>query len=417
MKYTFKLKEPNSKKETLILFTCFFKEENKKFVYSTQQNINPKYWDKKEKFLFCKGDYKPPFAESIKIQLNKYSGLFVENEAKYSAMNEPFTSKILRKLLDEKFERAITGKNKFFEAYDEFTTDKIRGKEWSEATIKRYQNIKNILKKFEISKKCELSFSYIDEEFHREFTCFCLDELNHINNTYSRNLGLLKTFMFWALKKKYTFNDAFVEFKKLERVPTNQIALTIEDLNKLMEFKFKTDSLERVRDVFVFQCVTGFRFGDLSFIERCNVSEDFFLLKEQKDPNKPPREIPFTSISKYILTKYNFKLPLITNQNQNDYIKELFKAMEYIDKVQKISIKGRDIIREEMFYYERISTHTARRSFITMMKRQGKSEKLIASFTGHKDMRTLNQYYQVSEPERKEALDEVFDVKIPLKIA
>ena len=39
-----------------------------------------------------------------------------------------------------------------------------------------------------------------------------------------------------------------------------------------------------------------------------------------------------------------------------------------------------------------------------------------ASITGHSDMKTLNYYYQISEPEKKEAMDEVFNVDIPLKI-
>ena len=90
--------------------------------------------------------------------------------------------------------------------------------------------------------------------------------------------------------------------------------------------------------------------------------------------------------------------------------------MEYTNTVQKVTTKGKDNIKEEMFFYDRISTHTARRTFITMMKRQGKSDKLIASITGHNDMKTLNQYYQVSEPEKKEAMDEVFNVDLKMKI-
>ncbi len=79
-----------------------------------------------------------------------------------------------------------------------------------------------------------------------------MDDLKHINNTYARNLGLFKTFMFWARKNKFTYNDSFVEFKKVERVITNQIALTIDDLNKLMQHEFESEKLGKVRDVFVF---------------------------------------------------------------------------------------------------------------------------------------------------------------------
>lgn len=243
-----------------------------------------------------------------------------------------------------------------------------------------------------------------------------MDDLLHINNTYARNLGLFKTFMFWAKKKKFTFNDAFLEFKKVDKVITNQIALTLEDLEKLMNFQFESEKLERVRDVFVFACVTGMRFGELSTIRRSNVTDVDIVLKEDKDHNKPTRNIPLTSISKFILSKYDYKLPLIANQKQNEYIKEVFKAMEYNSLVEKVTTKGKENIKQEMFFYDRISTHTARRTFITMMKRQGKSDKLIARITGHTDMKTLNQYYQVDDTQTKEAMDEVFNIELKLKV-
>ena len=51
-----------------------------------------------------------------------------------------------------------------------------------------------------------------------------------------------------------------------------------------------------------------------------------------------------------------------------------------------------------------------------MMKRLGKSDKLIASITGHTDMKTLNQYYQVDSEQKKEAMDEVFNVELKMKV-
>ncbi|TPG41955.1 tyrosine-type recombinase/integrase [Flavobacterium pectinovorum] len=416
MKYTFNLKEPKSDKETLILFSCYFKNENKKFVFSTGEKIMPENWDFENRFPFVNGKKRSKFVQSIRLQMNRYSDLFLETESLYKRINEPFTSKNLKKVFDEEFKKAPSGKNTFFDAYDEFTAEKEKGKEWSASTIKRYKNIKNILEKFEAARKFKLTFSKIDETFHREFTSYCMDDLKHINNTYARNLGLFKTFMFWARKNKFTYNDSFVEFKKVEKVITNQIALTIDDLNKLMQHEFESEKLGKVRDVFVFACVTGMRFGELSLIRRSNVTNDFILLKENKDETKETREIPLTSISRHILLKYDYKLPLIANQKQNKYIKEVFQEMEYNNKVQKVTTKGKENIKEEMFFYNRISTHTARRTFITMMKRQGKSDKLIASITGHNDMKTLNQYYQISEPEKKEAMDEVFNVELKLKI-
>jgi integrase len=416
MKYTFKLKEPKSEKETLIYFTCFFKNETKKFIYSTGEKINPINWDFVNKFPFSNGKNKSKFSDTTIKQLNRYSDLLLELESNYKRMKDEMTSKVLRKAFDEEFKRTITGKNIFFDAYDEFTSEKEKNKDWSHATVKRYKNIKTMLKNFEEKKNYKLTFNSINDTFHAEFTSYCMDDLNHINNTYSRNLGLVKSFLYWAKDKKYTYNDAFVSFKKKERVITNQIALTLEDLNKLMDFKFESNKLEKIRDVFVFQCVTGMRYSELSLVKRSNVSDDEITLKEEKDTSKEARKIPLISISRYILSKYDYSLPLLTNQKYNDYIKEVFQVMEYTHKVQKVTTKGKENIKEDLFFYDRISTHTARRTFITIMKRQGKSDKLIAKITGHNDMKTLNQYYQVDDSHTKEAMNEVFNIEIPLKI-
>ncbi|WP_240471871.1 tyrosine-type recombinase/integrase [Flavobacterium aquatile] len=385
--------------------------QGKKFVYSTGEKINPKHWDFQNRFVFTSGKNKSKFSESIKSQLNRYSDLFLETESMYKRIGEEFTTEVLKKAFDGGFKKALAGVNTFYKCYDEFTSEKIKGKEWATSTIKRYQNIKNLLIKFEVAKKYKLTFTSINENFHREFTAYCMDDLMHINNTYSRNLGLLKTFLLWAKKKKYTYNEAFIDFKKVERVVTNQIALTIEDLKIILQHEFDSKKLEKVRDVFVFACVTGMRFGELSLITKSNIVNGHIILKEEKDQNKEAREIPLTKIAGDLLTKYEYKLPLIANQKQNDYLKEVFKELGYTQIVQKVTTKGKENIKVEMPFYDRISTHTARRTFITMMKLNNKSEKLIASITGHKDMRTLNQYYQISEPEKKIAMDEVFNIE------
>lgn len=422
MKYTFKLKEPKADKETLILFSCFFKDENKKFIYSTGEKIHPKNWDAANKFPFLNGKNKAPFLESIKIQLNRYSDLMQKTESERKKINEPFTQDILKKVFDEEFKRIPKGKNVFFEAYDEFFNEKDGQLQWTKGTKTRYQNIKNILERFEIAKNYPLTFNRIDEKFHSEFTDYSLNTLKHVNNTYLRNLVFFKTFMNWAIDKKYTYNEKFKKFNKnesgkdiIKETATSQIALNIEDLNKIMNHNFKTKSLERVRDVFVFACVTGMRFGELSLISKSNVTETHIVLKEEKGVFKEPRNIPLTTLSKYILTKYDYELPLIANQKQNEYLKKAFQEMEFSKKIEKATNRGREVERSEDFFYNRITTHTARRTFITMMKRKGVSDKLIAKATGHKDMATLNKYYQVDDEQTKEAMDDVFSVEIPLK--
>jgi integrase len=422
MKYTFNLKEPKSEQETLILFSCYFIDEHKKLVFSPGEFIKPINWDFQNRLPYSIGTNKSKFASSIKMKLNRHSDLMLETESQYKKINEVFTSKILKKVFEVEFKKAPSGKNIFFDAYAEFKAYKKDTMQWGEGTEKRYKNIENTLKKFEIAKKYPLTFSKIDANFYSKFSSYCMNDLKHINNTYLKNLGFFKTFMVWSLKKKYTYNDAFKNFNNddngksiIKSTLTKQIALTIEDLNKLMKHEFKSRRLEKSRDLFVFACVTGFRYGEMKSINRSTVTDHYIILKEEKDETKEAREIPLTSLSRFLLLKYDYLLPLIVNQKQNKYIKEVFEELEYTNKVEKTTTKGKENIKVEMIFKDRISTHTARRTFITMMKRQGKSDKLIASITGHTDMKTLNAYYQINDDETKEAMDEVFNIEIPLR--
>jgi integrase len=177
----------------------------------------------------------------------------------------------------------------------------------------------------------------------------------------------------------------------------------------------KTKKLERVKDVFIFSCVTGLRFGELKFVSKNTISGKTLILKEEKSSSKKTREIPLSDIAIHLLEKYDYSLPLIANQKHNDYIKDVFQDAGYTQNVIKASTKGKEVIRIELPFYKRISSHTALRTFITMMKRKGKSDKLIAEISGHTDMKTLNQYYQVSNEDVKDAVDEIFDFEIPNK--
>lgn len=408
MTSTFYLKEPKSNKESLIYFSCYFKEEGKKFVYSTGENIAPSHWDQKNKMPNMRGANKAINRGSIKTQLGRYEACFKNVRSRCIEMQEDFTSQLLKKAFDEEFKKAPTGKNMFFDAYDLFEEQKIKNQEWSKSTVKRYNNIENLLKDFQKDRNYKLSFNVINHRFHSEFTDYCMGEKGHINNTYSRNLGLFKTFMFWALENGFTYNEEFKKFRKKEKVVTAQIALKREDLEKVMKHDFNSKKLERVRDVFVFACVTGLRFGELKLISKENIIDGYLHLKEEKGAEKDTRTIPLNDFAIFILRKYDYKLPLIANQKQNLYIKEVFEKAGYNQMVEKITTRGKEIIREKFIFKDRISTHTARRTFITMLKRDGKSDKLISKITGHKDLKTLNQYYQVDDEAKKEAIESTF---------
>ena len=85
MNFTFKLKEPNCDKESLIYFRSYFDNEKKNFIYSTGEKIQPKEWDFENRIPNdLNGRTKRAEKHrSIKKQLDRYSNHFTEIVNRY----------------------------------------------------------------------------------------------------------------------------------------------------------------------------------------------------------------------------------------------------------------------------------------------------------------------------------------------
>ena len=101
-------------------------------------------------------------------------------------------------------------------------------------------------------------------------------------------------------------------------------------------------------------------------------------------------------------------MPSITSQKFNVYIKEVFKEAGYTHTVKKTTRVGSDIIETINPYHERISSHTARRSFITIMKNKKIPDKVIMEFTGHKSLEVFNKYYKPNDDDKKDFMTDVW---------
>ena len=412
MNFTYKLKEPKSEKETLIYFRSYFLNENKNFIYSTGEKIVPTEWDfeNRQPNDLNGRTKRAENHRSIKKQLDRYSSFFTEIVNRYKNINEDLTLDILRQRFNEEFKK-IQSKDDFFRIYDEFIEEKendFSGNAISNSTLKRYKCNKTLLEDFEKKTKHKLSLGKFDEKTFNKFLKFCVENREHSANTVHRNIGLLKTFLLWAFNKKYSFNNSFVNFKKPPKFRTDEIALNIEQVEEIYAHDFsKNRKFERVRDLFVFGCVTGMRFGNYSTISKNDVQGDFIRVIDLKSKSKN-LSIPLNNISKSILEKYEYSLPNISNQKMNEYIKEVFKDLKFTDEIKKTMKYGDQLVEKNSEFYKRISSHTARRSFITIMKNKRVPDKVIMSYTGHTSLEVFNAYYRPSEDDKINYMNEVF---------
>lgn len=283
--------------------------------------------------------------------------------------------------------------------------------------MKEYRTIFKSLWDFQIYKKVLLSFNDFNQSFFNEYERFLVNKKNPfnkerglLNDTIYKYSATLKTFLQWCFDEGYISpRDTFARAKtKIKKKAKNEIvALTEEELFQIYRFDFKNiDRLERVRDVFCFGCFTGQRFSDIMHFDKQELRGSkwsFISFKTKKRVVIPFNG--FISNALPILEKYNYKLPAISNQKFNDYLKEIGKLSGIGSIVRIIRFSG--VKEVEMRYprFEFMSSHMARRSFVTVMIEKGVPLTMIQKITQHSDLRTLLKY----EGHNEKSLENAFE--------
>lgn len=401
---TFNLKDPNSKSPTAINLRSYIRSEGKYLKYATGESINPEYWDKKTKFpARIKG--RTTLAVQINStiqQLSRYSEAFQMVCSRIEMQGDILTIKRIREGLDFEFKKTSTGTKSFFPIFDLFIQEKKDLGKITLGTINRYENIKNLLETFSEKENYRITFSTINNDFYIAFVKYSRRILKHQNNTLGRNIGFVQTFMNWSAKNKYHSNFEFKYFEK-PKSETDEIALTKDELLHLYEFDLTyKPSFERVRDVFVFGCTTGMRYSDYSKIKESNVRDNQIFINSQKQKNN--LGIPLNKYSKSILKKYDYTLPVISEQKFREYLKDVCKKVGFTELTTKTTYIGSRRQDEDIPKYKRISTHTARRTFITLSLESGMRQDIVMSITGHRSLSSFQKYIKLTTRSREEAM-------------
>ena len=296
----------------------------------------------------------------------------------------------------------------FYEAFDDFVRVCGRQNDWTHSTFEKFAAVKNHLKNF----RSELSFEFFDEEGLTEYVQYLREEREMRNSTIGKQLSFLKWFLRWSFKQGMHSNNAYDTFKpKLKDTQKKIIFLTWEELNRLREFKIPPtkQALERVRDVFLFQCFTGLRYSDVFNLRRSDIKGDHIEVTTVKTSDSLIIEL--NDHSRAILEKYkdvefeNDKaLPVITNQKINDYLKELAELAEINEPVRQTYYKGNERIDEVTPKYALLGTHAGRRTFICNALALGIPPQVVMKWTGHSDYKAMKPYIDIADDIKANAM-------------
>lgn len=188
--------------------------------------------------------------------------------------------------------------------------------------------------------------------------------------------------------------------------------LTIEERDYLYTFDLSAHPAMAVqRDIFIFQCLTGLRVGNLLQLTPANIVGNYLeyiptkTLKNRGDVVRVPlhrtaREI----IGRYKNTSGGKLLPFISSQRYNDYIHEIMQATGLCRMVSVIDPStGKE---EKRRLCDIASSHMARHTFIGNLYKKVKDPNIIASMSGHiEGSKAFARYRQIDDEIKQSVID------------
>jgi integrase len=292
--------------------------------------------------------------------------------------------------------------------YEDFLLHKQEQFNGSES-IKDYKSLGVALQKYQDTNNVTLKFESINNAdfFNRLRNWF---GKNHNNNTTSKRIRNLKTFMLWAEKQElYNFKGYLYKYK-VETYKPKYETLNRNEIQELQDLKIEKKNWQKIIDLFVCNCFMGMRISDLMTMEKGEFHQDddgsYYYTKINEKTGEPIL-IEVTKTSLAILKKYDFQLPTYSSQYFNrklqDILKhyDLFNTMIKKPYMQSEKHKVKKLLKREM-----ITSHTARRTYITLSISNKVPLNTIKLATGHTQLSTLSGYANnIRNKEAVQAID------------
>lgn len=148
--------------------------------------------------------------------------------------------------------------------------------------------------------------------------------------------------------------------------------ITEEQFNAIKALVISTPHLAKARDLFLFQCYTGLAYSDLMSFDYSNCEEIggkwFYHAKRTKTDTDFVFQLLTPAVA--LLKTYEFKLPSISNQKYNDYLKVI----------------------GQMVGIDRLHSHMGRATAATLFLSKGMPINIVARVLGHTTLRQTTRY-------------------------
>lgn len=230
-------------------------------------------------------------------------------------------------------------------------------------------------------------------------------------------MGKLCGVVHWLIAKGVLLRDPFngVDIGE-SRYVRRPVYLTLEERNKLAAFDFSENlTLETQRDIFIFQCLTGCRYGDLRNLYPANIVDGVLeYIPSKTRNNRVPAQprIPLTKHALRLVKKYEGidskgrLFPFITLWSYNNYLKTIFKKAGISRQVFVYDPKSDTEVPKEL--HDVASSHMGRRTFVGNAYKKTKDPNIVGAMSGHSNgSKAFARYRDIDDDILREVIDQI----------
>ncbi|QMW02473.1 site-specific integrase [Spirosoma foliorum] len=410
----FLLKDNKADRPTLIYLV--FRYDNKRFISSTGQTIEPYQWDAQRQRAIVdarliKNKRERESNETINAHLERHRSALLKVLNSLQLAQVSLSNEVIMQHLDNALGRKKKASEEqakpitFLGYIDQFVEDATSGKRlnskshrYAPITIKGFSKLKRTLERYNKATAQGVNYDDFTIDYYHKLKAWLTDRgltLNYIGALLKEFKLLLKQSHYEGLHTNTVFQHR--DFRRLVEEVDN-VYLSSQELALLSKYDLANNNrLDRIRDLFLIGCYTGLRFSDFSELRPENITHNGQILTRKTLKTGERVSIPLNPVILSILKKYDGVPPrTITNQRMNNYLKELCQLAGFTERVEVGRTKGGLRQTRVLEKWELVTTHTARRSFATNAYLAGVPTVSIMKITGHKSESVFLKYIKIS---------------------
>lgn len=242
-------------------------------------------------------------------------------------------------------------------------------KDIKESTRRNHRKFAVALEDFNVIRDfCDLKKSNI-----QKYDNWLRGRKNYTQTTIASYHKYMKVYINEALRMEYITVNPYQGIKINQGKPAGRKFLTPDELSAIETSVMPSASIERVRDMFVFQCHTGLAYSDMKKFDFRSVIQKSgrYVLHDVRQKTGEDFYIVLLPKAVEILEKYKYHLPVITNEQYNLRLK-LVASYAGITK--------------------NLTSHMGRHTYASMCLNSGVKIEVLAQMLGHTDIKTTQIY-------------------------